>query len=95
MSLTLDSFAAQHPTVTLAEHIPHAAETHDFTQAIIVNRDQLTAAYIKARFAARRLSSVENLSELDFEAIDDLCRSLYQATTALAEMLDTKGAAAS
>lgn len=72
------------PSITTADAL-------DFTHSLIVNRAQLEQAYTKARFAARRLSSVENLSELDFEAIDDLCRCLYQATTTLAEMLDPKG----
>lgn len=67
------------------------AETRDFTSAVTVNRTQLEQAYTKARFAAPRLSNVDNLSELDAEAIDDLCRSLYQATATLAAMLETKG----
>lgn len=81
MRLTQDLPAAQ---------TPHAAtlDAPDCTNTLTVNREQLTHAYTKARFAARRLSNVENLCELDMEAIDDLCRSLFQATQVLGEMLD-------
>lgn len=92
MRLTLDSPAAQ---TSPTELIAPATHTLDVTNTLIVNRAHLTEAYTKARFAAGRLSDVENLSELDCEAIDELCRSLYQATTALGEMLEAKGAAAS
>ena len=74
-----------------AEIIPHAPVTLDFASAIIVNREQLAEAYSKARFASRRLSNIEDMSELDIEAVDDLCRTLFRATRLLGEMLNAKG----
>ncbi len=88
MSIAKLQLAAQHPP---AEIIPHAPATLDFANAIIVNREQLAEAYSKARFASRRLDNIEGVSELDIEALDDLCRSLYHATELLGEMLNAKG----
>lgn len=91
MRLTQDSPSAQTPHVAPPEPIAHAAnksDTLNYTQTLTVNREQLTHVYTKARFVARRLSNVENLCEFDMEAIDDLCRSLFQATQILNEMLD-------
>ncbi len=88
MSIAKLRLAAQQPS---AEIIPHAPATLDFASAIIVNREQLSEAYSKARFASRRLDNIEGVSELDIEALDDLCRSLYRATELLGEMLNAKG----
>lgn len=91
MSIAKRELEAQQPP---AELITHAPATLDFASAIIVNREQLTEAYSKARFASRRLQTIESASALDIEAIDDLCRSLYRATHLLGEMLSAKGEAA-
>ena len=76
-----------------AEIITHRPRTLDFTQAVIVNREQLREAYAKARFASRRLHHVENIDELDAAALDDLCRSLHRATEVLGRMLHKEVAA--
>lgn len=85
MTLTQDLPAAQHSPATLAVTESIAL---DLASTLTVNRNQLLQAYTKARFAERRLSNIDNLCELDMEAIDDLCRSLFQATQILNEMLN-------
>ncbi len=90
MSITKFRPVTQQPQ---SEIIAHQPDTLDFTNTIIVNRERLAEAYSKARFAARRLSQIEGASELDIEAIDDLCRSLHRSTDVLAEMLNAKGGA--
>lgn len=70
-----------------AEIITHQRNTLDFTQAVIVNREQLQEAYAKARFASRRLHYIENIDEIDLAALEDMCRSLHRATEVLGRML--------
>lgn len=77
-----------------AELATHAPATLDFTQAIIVNREQLTEAYTDARHVSRVLHNVENLSDLDYSELAYLCRSLHHATEVLGVMLNPKGEAA-
>ncbi len=77
-----------------AELSTHTPATLDFTQAIIVNREQLTAAYTDARHASRVLHNVENLSNLDYSELAYLCRSLHHATEVLGGMLNPTGEAA-
>jgi len=78
-----------------AETIAHAPATLDFTQAIIVNREQLTEAYTDARHASRVLHNIENLSDLDFSELAYICRTLHHATEVLGGMLNPKGEAVS
>ncbi len=75
-----------------AEIITHAAATTlDFTQAIIVNREQSTEAHTDARHASRILHNVENLSDLDYFELAYLCRTLHHASEILGAMLNAKG----
>ena len=78
-----------------AEIVAHTPTTLDFTQAIIVNLEQLTDAYTDARHVSRVLHNVENLSDLDYSELDDLCRTIHHVTEVLGGMLNAKGAAAS
>ncbi len=78
-----------------AEIITHAPTTLDFTKTVIVSREQLTDAYTDARHVSRVLHNVENLSDLDYSELDDLCRTLHHATEVLGTMLNPKGAATS
>ncbi len=73
-----------------AEVIRHAPVTLDFTRAIIVNREQLAEALKDARHVSAVLHNVENLDDLDWHEMSDLCRTAYNAARALAIMLGTK-----
>ena len=64
--------------------------TLDFTQAIIVNREQLTNTLRAARHVSNVLHNIENLDDLSWEEMTDLCRTAYNAARALAGMLDRK-----
>ncbi len=59
------------------ELITHEPATLDFTQAIIVNREQLSEAYTDARHVSRCLHNIDNLSDLDFSELACLCRTLH------------------
>ena len=74
-------------TLELIEHQPG---TLDFTQAIIVNREQLAEAHKDARYVSAVLHNIENLDDLDWREMSDLCRTAYNAARALAAMLDAK-----
>jgi len=78
-----------------AEIIAHAPTMLDFTNAVIVSREQLTEAYTDARHVSRVLHNVENLSDLDFSELAYLCRTLHHATEVLDGMLNAKGEAVS
>ena len=78
-----------------AEIITHEPATLNFSMAIIVNREQLTEAYTDARHVSRVLHNVENLSDLDYSDLDDLCRTIHHVTEVLGTMQNPKGAAAS
>ena len=73
-----------------AQVIRHAHHTLDFTRAIIVNREQLAEALKDARNVSAVLHNVENLDDLDWHEMTDLCRTAYNAARALAAMLDAK-----
>ena len=73
-----------------AEAIRHAPDTLDFTRAIIINREQLTEALRDARHVSAVLHNVENLDDLDWQEMTDLCRTAYNATRALAAMFEAK-----
>ena len=75
------------PALTLIERQP---ATLDFTQAIIVNREQLAEALRDARHVSTILHNIENLDDLDWREMSDLCRTAYCTARALAAMLDTK-----
>ena len=74
-------------TLTLIERQP---ATLDCTQAIIVNREQLAEAHRDARHVSTILHNIENLDDLDWREMSDLCRTAYNAARALAAMLDMK-----
>ncbi len=74
-----------------AEIIAHATATLDFTHTIIVNREQLTEAYMDAQGVGRILHNVENLSNLDYSELAYLCRTLHHATEVLDGLLNAKG----
>ncbi len=74
------------------ELIPHQPATLDFTQVLIVNREQLREALKDARHVSDILHNIENLDDLDWEEMNDLCRTAYYAARALAEMLEAKEA---
>jgi len=73
--------------LTLIERQP---STLDFTQAIIVNREQLADALRDARHVSGILHNIENLNDLDWHEMSDLCRTAYNAARALAAMLEAK-----
>ncbi len=73
-----------------AEAIRHAPDTLDFTRAIIVNREQLAEALNDARHVSAILHNIENLDDLSWEEMTDLCRTAYSAARALAAMLEAK-----
>ena len=73
-----------------AEVIRHAPDTLDFTRAIIVNREQLAEALKDARHVSAVLHNIENLDDLDWHEMTDLCRTAYNAARALAAMFETK-----
>lgn len=64
------------------------AETTE--RAIIVNREQLTEALHDARHVSGVLHNIENLDDLDWEEMTDLCRTAYRAAQLLAAMLEAK-----
>ncbi len=64
------------------EVIRHAPDTLDFTGAIIVNREQLAEALKDARHVSAVLHNVENLDDLDWHEMTDLCRTAYNAARA-------------
>ena len=74
--------------LTLIKRQP--AATLDFTQAIIVNREQLTEAHREARHVSGVLHNIENLNDLDWDEMTDLCRTAYRAAQLLSAMLDRK-----
>jgi len=57
---------------------------------ILVSRKNLTTIYDRACFVSRTLHRIENLSELDWEQINDLCRSMHQVKTLLQQALEAK-----
>jgi hypothetical protein len=73
-----------------AEVVRHAHDTLDFTRAIIVNREQLAEKLGDARHVSNILHNVENLDDLSWEEMTDLCRAAHRAARALAAMLETK-----
>lgn len=56
--------------------------------AIIVSKDDLATARDQARYVSRCLHRIENLSELDWEEMNDLCRSIHQTEVLLQRMLE-------
>jgi hypothetical protein len=62
----------------------------DFAQAIIVNREQLTEAHREARHVSGILHNIENLDDLSWDELNDLCRMAYRAAQLLSAMLDRK-----
>jgi len=73
-----------------AEIIRHSPDTLDFTRAIIINREQLTEALRDARHVSAVLHNVENLDDLDWQEMTDLCRTAYNIARALAAMFEAK-----
>jgi len=57
---------------------------------ILVSRDHMTKIYDRACFVSRTLHRIENLSELDWEQMNDLCRSMHQVKTLLQQALEAK-----
>ncbi len=57
---------------------------------ITISRAELAALLREAGHVSRVLNRVENLHDLDWEALDDLCRAAFRTTRALSAMLDTK-----
>lgn len=56
--------------------------------AIIVSKDDLATARDQASYVSRCLHRIENLSELDWEEMNDLCRSIHQTEALLQRMLE-------
>jgi hypothetical protein len=56
--------------------------------ALIVNRKMLAEARDKARSVSRGLHQIENLSNLDWEELNALCRTSQQTEMLLQEMLN-------
>ena len=74
----------------LIEIIRHAPDTLDFTRGIIVNRERLAEALRDARYVSGILHNLENLDDLEWEEMSDLCRTAYRTVQQLAAMLDQK-----
>jgi hypothetical protein len=72
------------------EVVRHALNTLDFTRAIIVNREQLAEALRDMRHVSNILHNIENLDDLDWQEMNDLCRTAFRAAQSLAAMLDRK-----
>jgi len=56
--------------------------------ALIVNKKTLAEARDKARTVSRGLRQIENLSDLDWEELNALCRTSQQTEMLLQEMLN-------
>lgn len=56
--------------------------------ALIVNKKTLADARDKARCVSRGLHQIENLSDLDWEELNALCRTIQQTELLLQEMLN-------
>ena len=70
--------------------IERQSATLDFTQAIIVNREQLAEALRDVRHISTILHNIESLDDLDWREMSDLCRTAYNAALTLAAMLEAK-----
>jgi hypothetical protein len=70
--------------------IERQTPTPDFTRAVIVNREQLAGALRDARHVSGVLHNIENLDDLSWEEMTDLCRTAYSTARALARMLEAK-----
>lgn len=57
-------------------------------QALVVSRNDLATAHEKARSVSRRLHRIEDLADLDWEEMNDLCRALHQTEMLLRGMLE-------
>jgi hypothetical protein len=68
----------------------NASETWDAPKvgAIIVNKKTLAEARDKARCVSRGLHQIENISDLDWEELNALCRTSQQTEMLLQEMLN-------
>lgn len=68
----------------------NASETWDAPKvgAIIVNKKTLAEARDKARCVSRSLHQIENISDLDWEELNALCRTSQQTEMLLQEMLN-------
>ena len=75
---------------TLALIQSQPAPTLDFTQAIIVNREQLTEAHREARHVSGILHNIENLDDLDWDEMTDLCRMACRTAQLLTALIDQK-----
>ncbi len=64
--------------------------TLDFTQAIIVNRAELAEALRDTSHVSTILHNIENLDDLDWHEMSDLCRMAFNTARALAAMIDAK-----
>ena len=64
--------------------------TLDFTQAIIVNREQLSESLRDVRHVSGILHNIENLNDLNWEEMSELCRTAYRAAQLLVAMLEAK-----
>jgi recombinational DNA repair protein RecR len=72
-------------------HQPQTTERAlEFTQTVIVNREQLAEALKDARHVSSVLHMVESLADLDWEEMCDLCRTASRAAQLLAGMLEAK-----
>lgn len=56
--------------------------------ALIVNKKTLADARDKARCVSRGLHQIENISDLDWEELNALCRTIQQTEMLLQEMLN-------
>ena len=68
----------------------HQPSTLDFTQAVIVNREQLAEAHKEARHVSAVLHNFENFDDLDWREMTDLCRTAYRTVQLLQAMLEAK-----
>ncbi len=72
------------------ELITRQTPTLDFTRAIIVNREQVAEALKDARHVSAVLHNIENLDDLSWEEMSDLCRTAFNTARALAAMFEAK-----
>lgn len=70
-----------------AAGLTHRPDTLATTRTVTVNHRQLTDAYMDVRHVSGRLHNVEDLSELGWSDLNDLCRSIHHAAESTGAML--------
>ena len=72
-----------HTTERKLALMKHQLSMLDSSPAVIVNRAQLAEAHREARHVSAVLHNLENLDDLGWEEMNDLCRTAYRAAQLL------------